>query len=190
MLDVAAGDERIGAVGSVIYDMAAPAQILTWGGGRVGRRTGFTRDARSPQDRVDYLTGASLLLRTATLDDVGEFDPRFFFTWEDVDLGVRLAERQLAHRRRRGVTRLAPVGWQRGGDEPDPHGAPCRRRRALHAQALGGAGVDGAAHARLVRAGGGPPAQLDDVRRRVAWLAPGVGSVSRASFERANEVAR
>ena len=92
MLDVAAGDERIGAVGSVIYDMAAPAQVLTWGGGRVGRRTGFTRDARSPQDRVDYLTGASLLLRTATLDDVGEFDPRFFFTWEDVDLGVRVAE--------------------------------------------------------------------------------------------------
>ena len=92
MLDVAAGDDRIGAVGSVIYDMAAPDRVLTWGGGRVGRRTGFTRDARSPQDRVDYLTGASLLLRTATLDDVGEFDPRFFFTWEDVDLGVRVME--------------------------------------------------------------------------------------------------
>ena len=152
MLDVAAGDERIGAVGSVIYDMAAPAQVLTWGGGRVGRRTGFTRDARSPQDRVDYLTGASLLLRTATLDDVGEFDPRFFFTWEDVDLGVRAGGGPLAHRRRRGVTRLAPLGWQRGGDEPGPHGAPRRRRRAVHAQALGGAGVDGAAHARLVRA--------------------------------------
>jgi GT2 family glycosyltransferase len=93
MLDVAAADERVGAVGSVIYDMAVPERVLTWGGGRVGRRTGFTRDAREPRDRVDYLTGASVLLRTAALDDVGSFDPRFFFTWEDVDLGVRLADR-------------------------------------------------------------------------------------------------
>jgi GT2 family glycosyltransferase len=93
MLDVAAGDDRLGAVGSVIYDMAAPTRVLTWGGGRVGRWTGFTRDARDARDRVDYLTGASLLLRARALDDVGVFDPRFFFTWEDVDLGVRLAER-------------------------------------------------------------------------------------------------
>jgi GT2 family glycosyltransferase len=90
MLDVAASDERIGAVGSVIYDMDASEQVLTWGGGRVGRRTGFTRDARSDADRLDYLTGASLLLRVRALDEVGAFDPRFFFTWEDVDLGIRL----------------------------------------------------------------------------------------------------
>ncbi len=92
MVDVAAGDERVGAVGSVIYDMAEPGRVLTWGGGRVGRWTGFTRDARSAADRIDYLTGASLLLRLRALDDVGDFDPRFFFTWEDVDLGVRLGE--------------------------------------------------------------------------------------------------
>lgn len=92
MLDVADRDERLGAVGSVIYDMASPDRVLTWGGGQVGRWTGFTRDARSPADRMDYLTGASLLLRVRALDDVGAFDPRFFFTWEDVDLGVRLRE--------------------------------------------------------------------------------------------------
>jgi GT2 family glycosyltransferase len=92
MLDLATADERLGAVGSVIYDMASPERVLTWGGGRVGRRTGFTRDARSPADRMDYLTGASLLLRVAALDDAGTFDQRFFFTWEDVDLGVRLRE--------------------------------------------------------------------------------------------------
>jgi GT2 family glycosyltransferase len=90
MLDVAATDERLGAVGSVIHDMADRQRVLTWGGGSVGRWTGFTRDARAAGDRVDYLTGASLLLRVAALDDVGSFDPRFFFTWEDVDLGLRL----------------------------------------------------------------------------------------------------
>jgi GT2 family glycosyltransferase len=92
MVDVMSADERLGAVGSVIYDMAVPDRVLTWGGGRVGRWTGFTHDARSPADRTDYLTGASLLLRVRALDDVGSFDPRFFFTWEDVDLGVRLRE--------------------------------------------------------------------------------------------------
>jgi GT2 family glycosyltransferase len=90
MLDVVASDDRLGAVGSVIYDMADRDRVLTWGGGSVGRWTGFTRDARSAADRVDYLTGASLLLRVAALDDVGSFDQRFFFTWEDVDLALRL----------------------------------------------------------------------------------------------------
>ena len=92
MLEVAAGDDRLGAVGCVIHDMAAPERILTWGGGRVGRWTGFTRDAHAAGDRVDYLTGASVLLRVRALEEVGTFDPRYFFTWEDVDLGVRLRE--------------------------------------------------------------------------------------------------
>lgn len=92
MLDIAASDDRLGAVGSVIYDMARPERVLTWGGGSVSRWTGRTRDAREPGDRIDYVTGASMLLRSAALRDVGLFDPRFFFTWEDVDLGIRLRD--------------------------------------------------------------------------------------------------
>jgi GT2 family glycosyltransferase len=83
-------DPRIGAVGAVIHDMAAPERVLTWGGGRASRWTGFTRDAHGPGDRVDYLSGACLLLRAAALRDVGGFDARYFFTWEDVDLAIRL----------------------------------------------------------------------------------------------------
>jgi GT2 family glycosyltransferase len=115
---VAAADPRAGAVGAVIYDMAETERVLTWGGGRVGRWTGFTRDARGPGDRLDYLTGASLLLRATALDDVGSFDPRYFFTWEDVDLGLRL---------RRGGWRLvvAPDArvWHRWGGSAAPLGA-------------------------------------------------------------------
>jgi GT2 family glycosyltransferase len=114
MVDVAAADDRIGAVGSVIYDMAEPDRVLTWGGGRVGRHTGFTRDARSPHDRIDYLTGASVLLRLAALDDVGGLDPRFFFTWEDVDLGLRLTDSG----RRLAVAERSRVWHRWGGSLP------------------------------------------------------------------------
>ncbi len=39
---------------------------------------------------MDYLTAASVLLRGSALRQVGLFDPRYFFTWEDVDLCTRL----------------------------------------------------------------------------------------------------
>jgi GT2 family glycosyltransferase len=90
LLAVADADRRIGAIGSVLYDMAAPQNVLTWGGGRLGRWTGRTRDARNEDDRVDYLTAASVLLRATALREVGLFDSRYFFTWEDVDLSTRL----------------------------------------------------------------------------------------------------
>ena len=90
LVAVADADPRVGAVGSVLYDMATPDQVLTWGGGALGRWTGRTRDARDEDDRVDYLTAASLLLRASALRQVGLFDARYFFTWEDVDLCTRL----------------------------------------------------------------------------------------------------
>jgi len=92
MLDVAMADDRIGVVGSVIYDAEHRDEVQTWGGGSVSMRTGRTADATTPTDRVDYITAASALLRAAALRDVGSFDPRFFFLYEDVDLGVRLRD--------------------------------------------------------------------------------------------------
>jgi GT2 family glycosyltransferase len=92
LLAVADADPRIGAVGTVLYDMASPQRVLTWGGGRLGRWTGRTRDARAANDRVDYLTAASILLRATALRQVGLFDRRYFFTWEDVDLSTRLVD--------------------------------------------------------------------------------------------------
>jgi GT2 family glycosyltransferase len=90
LLAVADADPRVGAVGSVLYDMADPNRVLTWGGGALGRWSGRTRDARGEDDRVDYLTAASVLLRGSALREVGLFDRRYFFTWEDVDLCARL----------------------------------------------------------------------------------------------------
>jgi GT2 family glycosyltransferase len=130
LLAVADADPAVGAVGSVLLDadVADTEAVLTWGGGSLSRWTGRTRDARRPGDRVDYLTAASLLLRSAALREVGLFDPRYFFTWEDVDLCARL----VAGGWRLAVAERSRV-WHRGGGTLAPL-AP--RRLEEHAAGL------------------------------------------------------
>lgn len=81
-----------GAVGARLVDMEPPYAIQTWGGGRIGWWRGHSRHfiAQVPDERLDYLTGASMLLRTEALRQTGLFDPRYFLYWEDVDLCLRL----------------------------------------------------------------------------------------------------
>lgn len=83
-----------GAIGACIVDMEAPDEVQTWGGGRIGWWRGHSRHFTAPVSdrRLDYLTGASLLLRTQALRRIGLFDPRFFLYWEDVDLCLRLKQ--------------------------------------------------------------------------------------------------
>lgn len=96
LLSEARSDPRIGAVGSVLYYMDTPTRIQAWGGGRVNLWTGRSRHFdRNVQSRyLDYLTAASLLLKTEALLDVGFFDEEtFFMYWEDADLCFRLRAR-------------------------------------------------------------------------------------------------
>jgi GT2 family glycosyltransferase len=88
----AESDPRLGAVGSVLHYMHAPTQIQAWGGARMNTRTGYARHSRTPRpdDWFDYLTAASLLIRSAALREIGLFDESFFLYWEDADLGFRL----------------------------------------------------------------------------------------------------
>ncbi len=86
-------DAQVGAVGSVIYDLERPERIQTWGGGQVHLRLGVTHHHRRSVDaeRLHYLTGCSLLLRSAALAQGGLFDEdTFFMYWEDTDLCFRL----------------------------------------------------------------------------------------------------
>lgn len=92
LLAVADADRRVGAVGSVLLDMERRQRVRTWGGGSLDRWTGRTCDARGAGDRIDYLTAASVLLRSRAVRLVGDFDERYFFTWEDVDLCRRLVD--------------------------------------------------------------------------------------------------
>jgi GT2 family glycosyltransferase len=85
-------DRMIAAVGSAIYCLAEPDRLQAWGGGHVnfllGRSRHFLRPV--PDKEIDYITGASLLLRSSALESVGLLDEGFFFSWEDADLGFRL----------------------------------------------------------------------------------------------------
>lgn len=88
---VADEDSTLGAVGSVLLDADAAAQVQLWGGGRVGLWSGRSVHCKSPGQTLHFVSGASMLLRRAALEQIGLFDDAsFFMYWEDTDLGFRL----------------------------------------------------------------------------------------------------
>lgn len=91
LINVAMADPLVGAVGSVLLDMRSPSKVLAWGGGRLFLNWGHQRLMDSPSQNLSYLSGASMLLRSEALDQVGLLDDTYFFLWEDVDLSLRLS---------------------------------------------------------------------------------------------------
>lgn len=82
--------QTLGAVGSVLYEMGTGGQVQLWGGGRVNLWLGQSHHQLSP-GKLDFISGASLLLRCAALEKIGLFDQAtFFMYWEDTDLAFRL----------------------------------------------------------------------------------------------------
>jgi GT2 family glycosyltransferase len=92
LVETAESDRRIAAVGSLIHAMVRPDELLAHGGGRFVSMWGHAYHVRDGRHGLDYLTGASLLLRTEALREAGLFDERYFFLWEDVDLSLRLQQ--------------------------------------------------------------------------------------------------
>ncbi|HYB99445.1 MAG TPA: glycosyltransferase family 2 protein [Candidatus Limnocylindrales bacterium] len=90
LLAAAATHPRAGLVAPVLLDRHG--QVQAWGGGSASLWTGVSRHARGACDRIDYLSGACLLVSMQMLGDVGGLDERFFFYWEDVDLSFRARE--------------------------------------------------------------------------------------------------
>jgi GT2 family glycosyltransferase len=88
----AESDARLGAVGSAVYAMDKPHQLQAWGGGYVnfwlGRSRHFVQSV--PDEKIDFLTGASLFLRRSALLALGLLDEGFFMYWEDADYCFRL----------------------------------------------------------------------------------------------------
>lgn len=92
MVERAEQDARVGAVGAVLYEMDNPQQVQAWGGGQVVLPWGLIRLLTHPRQagRLNYISGASLLIRRAALEQVGLLDEGFFMYGEDCDYGLRL----------------------------------------------------------------------------------------------------
>lgn len=92
MVSVAEDYAYIGAVGSVLYEVDQPEKIQLWGGGKIQFLSG-SAFCQAGATRLDYVSGASMLLRREAIDQVGMFDDEaFFMYWEDSDLGFRLRQ--------------------------------------------------------------------------------------------------
>ncbi|WP_295955492.1 glycosyltransferase family 2 protein [Rhodoferax sp.] len=90
MVRMAESTPRLGAVGSVIYELGSTDLIQLWGGGRVNPWLGRSQPLRAPGE-LAFVSGASMLLRSSALHEIGLFDEEtFFMYWEDTDLGFRL----------------------------------------------------------------------------------------------------
>jgi GT2 family glycosyltransferase len=90
LVKMAESADMIGAVGSVIFDAGTDDRVQVWGGGQVKLWSGrcSNQHARAP---LDFISGASMLLRCDAVAMIGVFDDStFFMYWEDTDLAFRL----------------------------------------------------------------------------------------------------
>ena len=90
LVRVADGNPALGSVGSVLYEVDQLDKVQLWGGARVNLWTGQSRHQLFSRS-LDFISGASLLLRRTALEEVGLFDQKtFFMYWEDTDIHFRL----------------------------------------------------------------------------------------------------
>ncbi len=110
LLEVAAADEAIGAVGPRVqeidgttYPSARPLPTLMLGAGHAlfgkvwptnpwTRRYRLALDPEGGEVDAGWLSGSCFLVRRAAWERLGGFDERYFMFFEDVDLGRRLGE--------------------------------------------------------------------------------------------------
>ena len=91
----------VGAAAPMIYFLDNPKQIWSIGFARHPFLLEAYGGARGQIDEgqwlvpvdVDYLLGCALLLRVSVLEEVGLFDDRFFFYYEDLDLCLRIQKK-------------------------------------------------------------------------------------------------
>ncbi len=83
---------NMGAIGSVIHPSDRRTSIEAWGGGYVDFWLGRSRHFQHPvpDQSLEFITGASMLIRKEAIEDVGLLDERFFMYWEDADFCFRL----------------------------------------------------------------------------------------------------
>lgn len=92
MVERAERDEGVGAVGSLIHYMDHPERVQAWAGGYINFWLGRSRLYTMPTEEsaLDFISGASILIRREALQSVGFLDEDFFMSWEETDFCFRL----------------------------------------------------------------------------------------------------
>lgn len=82
---------KIGIVGSMVVNSSYPFALQAWGGGGVNFFLGTSKhiNEKTNMSQKYYITGASMLIRSAVFKEVGLFDEDFFMYWEDVEFSIR-----------------------------------------------------------------------------------------------------
>jgi GT2 family glycosyltransferase len=88
-------DERIGAVASICFYADRPGTVQAWAGAQVNLWIGRARNSVKPHDDdwFDSLYGASMLVKSAAMQDVGLLDEGFFHYWEETEFCLRLRKK-------------------------------------------------------------------------------------------------
>ena len=96
LVAVGESDPRIGIVGPMVYHFDEPTVIQTaggmlggaWSALLIGNNQTDTGQFREPRP-VEWISGCAMLIRRGLLEQVGQFDERFFIYWEEIDLCLR-----------------------------------------------------------------------------------------------------
>jgi len=89
---------NIACLGSLILHDDYPDKIQYYGGGYMNSSFGFRYNIKKPSTKLNYITGASMLIHKKYFQEVGFFDEKYFMYYEDSDwcyraikLGYKLA---------------------------------------------------------------------------------------------------
>jgi GT2 family glycosyltransferase len=90
-------DARLGLCGSVLRDYSFPGSVLTLGGRKYNRLSGRSRpirvalhaEERKGRTGLDYVEGASMLVRRDFLETVGLMAEDYFLYFEEMDWAMR-----------------------------------------------------------------------------------------------------
>jgi GT2 family glycosyltransferase len=88
-------DRHIGAVASICYYANNPSTVQVWAGARVNLWIGYGRNSTEPHpdDWFHSLYGASMLIASSAIEDVGMLDEGFFHYWEETEFCLRLRQK-------------------------------------------------------------------------------------------------
>ena len=86
-----ASEGKYKIIGSVLRDACFPWEVQSIGGGDVNFLSGATKHILKPEDlvKLDYITGASMLIDRSVIVEIGLLDEDFFMYWEDVEFCIR-----------------------------------------------------------------------------------------------------